>query len=239
MIIVATMLFVGTTNAQSFQTTTFNDGRLLAYIDQSTGFCFNLQRNVRRDALVLQNLTNSEIRVNYSFRIIAQCGILPGDRAHCGNRSEQIVNREVTIRPGATYRPNAFYRTRNCRHTQESWVDGFHIRNVSVIATSTPNFHHPPQQNFHHPPQQWDNNVRVPSWAQGSWRNVNNGRILRITSTQLVFDDGSSFMVNLDDGNRVFFDDSHFVIRRTNSHNQIILRIFVRGEWSEDFIFNR
>jgi len=107
-------------NAQSMQTGTFNDGRLLAFIEQRDVWVSSISANRSANRLILENISGQEIIVHFAMRVY---GFSP---MHA--RSIQIFHRTETLRPGQRIRPPVHISG----HTYVIFVDAFEIQNVSV-----------------------------------------------------------------------------------------------------------
>jgi hypothetical protein len=197
-------------NAQNLQRGTYNDGRILAYIEQRQDRYRN-NPNQRADRLQLENISSQEITVHYCFKAV-------GVDANGTIFTEETRYRTETLKSGEKKYESGYLSARGY------YVDSFAIMNVSVRSGSTPQSVTPPPQSGN-----------VPSWAQGTW-GPSGGT--RITSTQFIQSE-PSFILNcvrnssgsIDfEGTVLFYNNPTFVravVQRTDSSDRIRIDIFV------------
>jgi len=215
-------------NAQNWQSSIYNDGKLLVFIEKKNVEKINdpnarqrFWKSVRVDELILENISTNEITVKYSFRCISR-------DFNDNFVEEKIIYRDRTLSSGGKIRENANYFLKSGRF---SFVDSFVVMNVSVKGGSTSSDTYRPSQ-----PQQPF--ATVPQWAQGSWGGSGG---IRITSTNYFV---QSMNINFPCvkvlGNTVHFEGIaytedtsiylYIVISKTDNPNSIKTEMYVDNE---------
>ena len=144
------VLFVGFgiyTNAQEISTDMYNDGILLAFIEQRSS------NDLRTDFLLLRNISGQEINVTYR---VWQDNFSNNYWVERTNRTQ-----DITIQPGSEQRIGG--RSSGSNH---DFVAGFAIINISTQSLSTP-----PAQSF--VPERWEYRIINPAAGSGAQAELN------------------------------------------------------------------
>jgi hypothetical protein len=201
-VILILAVFVGLgicANAQNLQRGTYNDGRILAYIEQ-----YQTRGWTRSAQLIVKNISNNEITVNFCLRSVIN------DENHRFVKDKMIYFEE-TLRPGEDKSDSGYQSGYGSGYY---FVESFAIMNVSV-RQNTPQSGNRPQQS-----------VTVPSWALGTWDSTDtpsNSNLIIITSSQLIWGGDIYSLIGVD-GDIISFDgDSWGTLRiiKTNIPNQM------------------
>jgi hypothetical protein len=197
-------------NAQNFQSINYNDGKVIAFLED-----YGISNNT---LLVIQNISQQNVIVNYGF-------------VSKSSSSTTVTTRydEITLKPRQRFERLSWYTLGD--------VISFAIVNVSIQQNPSSSIR--PPQNVT-PPSHNNPSTRqpvtVPLWAQGTW-----GRgdyVIRITSSQIILPSGYSANCNSADENRIFFGNSYYNVRKTNTSNQISFNIYSNNSWGEPIILN-
>jgi hypothetical protein len=152
-------------NAQNLQRGMYNDGKILAYIEQRNDIYRN-NVNQRADRLQLENLSGQEITVHYCYKSV-------GLDANGKIFTDKMQYRTETFKLGEKKSESGYMSARGY------YVDSFAVMNVSVKFGSTPQNSTGTQPRMSQPSQ----GLTVPLWAQGTWGRSGG---TRITSTQFI-----------------------------------------------------
>ena len=156
-------------NAQYLQRTMYNDGKILAYIQEKQDYFQWGSKNaryVKSDDLIIENISGQEISFNYCFKSIKY------------DVNDNYVDYKITYRTNVTLSVKSKKRENGSEAKYLSnngyyYVDSFAIMNVSTNSDSTTKSSTETQKV-----------VTVPAWAQGTWGR--NGGGIKITSTQFL-----------------------------------------------------
>jgi len=199
--------------AQNMQKTIYNDGRIIAYIQPDTKLVVGRYRK-KCDYLVIENITNQEITVRYAYKSMLY------EAENDSFIKEEINHENKLIKPSEKLTE---YGYMGHKYPAYYFVDSFVIINISGY-----NIQNIPQNNNRN-----QNNLTIPSWAQGTWYRINNqneAHFINITSTQLITPGGT---VNIEeiDNETLYFYNGRILIKRTNTRNEIIFGFYIDNEW--------
>jgi hypothetical protein len=186
----------------------YNDGKVLAYIEEGKDY------KGKTDRLVIENISNSAVTVKYSLRSVV------ADQDN-NIKKDKMKYAEVMLAPKGKKAESSAQET----YSEHYFVYSFSIMNVSVYSPSSresiTTYSSPPKENTAKPKQ----STSVPQWAQGSWYDKDGNFAIKITSTQMI---GLryAFDCNKVNDDHVFFGDSYFAVSKTNKQNEIYYIIY-------------
>ena len=157
--LIISIFFSNFTNAQNLQNSMYNDGRLLAYIDE------RVRNSVRSDRLVLKNLSEQIIIVTYRFKTVATW--------YDEFMDAEIRTSEQTLQPGEQYTASSYFRPRG--KGNNDCVDSFAIMNISIKSTSSQSDNNSPHSN-----------LAVPRELIGTWTYFDSYLIITANQLQIV-----------------------------------------------------
>jgi len=214
-------------NAQYLQRTMYNDGKILAYIQEKQYYFQWGSKNaryVKSDELIIENISGQEINFNYCFKSVKY------------DVNDNYVDNKITYRTNITLSVKGKKiedgrEARNLSNNGYYYVDSFAIMNVSINSNSDSNS--TPKSSTG-----TQKVVTVPAWAQGTWGR--NGGGIKITSTQFLAPELDLALFCT----RVLGDSVHFegikelqnsqlsmyvVVYKTDSLNKLKCEVYANG----------
>jgi len=171
-------------NAQNLQRGGYNDGKIFAYIEQRKGTVTSYYGDGRMDNLIIENLTENDITLQYCFRTVK----LDENKNF---EQDKMVYENKTLKSREKISENG--RAAHNGKIGSYYVDSFAIMNVAV--KSNPPSSLTPQNNI--PQQNNNNSITLPKDLLGTWYGKGARRALTFIITnnqfQATYSDGESF----------------------------------------------
>ena len=179
----ATLCLSAAANAQQLQQANYNDGKIIAFIEQTTSTRSGQRK--KADRLVIKNISSSAITVDYQYKALRY-------DMNDNYQTEQV--RHVTtppIQPGQQWHEAGYISYNHLRGYY--FVESFAILNVSRGGgtSSSPSNYGSTQSGG------------VPSWLIGTWNPGNFS--FRISDNQIQWHDGDIGDFVIVEGGNIFF----------------------------------
>jgi hypothetical protein len=119
-------------NAQNMQKGTYNDGRIVVYIENRTKEIYvnRVWKHAKIDRLILENISNSEVTIKYTYKSVF-------NDMYDNFVEERVISRDITLSPGQKSTRDAEVWGNIKTVNDYYYIDSFAIMNISVKGGST------------------------------------------------------------------------------------------------------